>query len=71
MVAPWSAFWERNFFAQVPSIAALLSSAYVRGAVSGIGLITAGAGLAELAGAFGRRGAPADRGDQAPPLSGR
>ena len=62
MVAPWSGFWERNFFAQVPFVAAWLSNAFVRGAVSGVGVITASAGLAELAGAFGlkRRAASSD-----------
>jgi hypothetical protein len=55
MVAPWSGFWERNFFAQVPWIASWLSNPFVRGGVSGIGVITATAGLAELAGAFGLR----------------
>jgi hypothetical protein len=55
MVAPWSAFWERNAFAQAPVLAAWLSNAFLRGAVSGVGLITAIAGLAELAAAF-RRG---------------
>ncbi len=55
MVAPWSAFWERNAFAQTPALAEWLSNAFFRGAVSGIGLITAMAGLAELAGAFRRR----------------
>lgn len=53
IVAPWSGFWDRNFFAQWPGIAAWLSSNFVRGAVSGVGLITAVAGLAELGGAFG------------------
>jgi hypothetical protein len=48
-VAPWSAFWEHNHFAAVhPVIELLVRSAYVRGAVSGIGVITALAGLAEL-----------------------
>jgi hypothetical protein len=55
MVAPWSGFWERNAFAQAPLLAGWLSNAFFRGAVSGIGLITAIAGLAELAGAFRRR----------------
>ena len=55
MVAPWSGFWERNFFAQSPLVASWLSNPFVRGAVSGIGVITAAAGLAELAGAFGLR----------------
>jgi hypothetical protein len=49
-VAPWSAFWEHNHFAAThAAIALLAASAYVRGAVSGIGVITMLAGLAELA----------------------
>lgn len=55
MVAPWSAFWFRNAFAEHPAIAALLSNPFVRGGVTGIGLITAAAGLAELAGVRSRR----------------
>ena len=53
IVAPWSGFWERNFFAQMPALADWFSNAFVRGGVSGIGVITALAGLAELGGAFG------------------
>lgn len=49
-------FWDRNFFAgSVPIVETLASSPFVRGAVSGIGTITAAAGLAELFGAFGSR----------------
>ena len=56
IVAPWSAFWDRNFFAAaVPALDAVLSSPYARGAVSGVGLITGLAGLAELGGAFASR----------------
>jgi hypothetical protein len=55
VVAPWSAFWFRNVFAQYPAVAHLLANVYVRGAVTGIGLMTALAGLAELAGALPRR----------------
>lgn len=55
MVAPWSAFWFRNAFAQYPAVAELLSNPFVRGGVTGIGLVTALAGLAELAGALSRR----------------
>jgi hypothetical protein len=54
LVAPWSGFWFRNVFAQNAVVADLLSNPFVRGTVSGIGLITATAGLAELAGAFSR-----------------
>jgi hypothetical protein len=53
MVAPWSGFWDRNVFAQLPVVAPWLSSNFVRGAVTGVGIITAVAGLAELGGSFG------------------
>ena len=59
IVAPWSAFWERNFFVDaVPLLQQLAANPFVRGAVSGIGAITALAGLAELAGLFRRRRGP-------------
>jgi hypothetical protein len=58
IVAPWSAFWDRNAFTQADTLRPFLESPFVRGGVSGIGLITALAGLAELAGAFRRRSAP-------------
>lgn len=55
-MAPWSAFWDRNFFAaRVPLLGWLLSNLFVRGAVSGIGGVTALAGLAELAGIIGAK----------------
>lgn len=55
-MAPWSAFWDRNFFAtRVPLLGWFLSNLFVRGAVSGIGGVTALAGVAELAGIFGSR----------------
>lgn len=53
IVAPWSVFWDRNFFAEaVPALEGILASPFSRGAVSGIGAITAIAGLAELAAVF-------------------
>jgi hypothetical protein len=56
IVAPWSAFWDHNILAAwYPPAAALITNAFVRGAVTGIGLITAVAGLIELAGVFGLR----------------
>lgn len=49
MVAPWSAVWEHNRFAMArPALQEAVESPYVRGAVSGVGVITALAGLAEL-----------------------
>ena len=45
IVAPWSAFWDRNFFgARLPILGWLLSNLFVRGAVSGIGGVTTLAG---------------------------
>jgi hypothetical protein len=66
VVAPWSGFWEHNFFvARVPALEPLLSNLFVRGGVSGVGAITAFAGLAELAALLGAR-----RGRVPPPGSG-
>jgi hypothetical protein len=48
-VLPWSAFWDRNYFiGLLPALHALFDSSYVRGAVTGVGLMALGAGLAEL-----------------------
>jgi hypothetical protein len=56
VVAPWSHFWDRNFFvASLPFLEEFTRNLFVRGAVSGIGGVTALAGLAELAGIFGLR----------------
>jgi hypothetical protein len=56
VVAPWSGFWERNFFAaSAPALQPWLHSPFVRGAVSGIGAVTALAGLAELGGILSLR----------------
>jgi len=56
IVAPWSGFWDRNFFAgTMPVIDAVLASPYARGAVSGVGIVTLLGGLAEIGGAFASR----------------
>jgi len=50
---PWSAFWDHNYFVQVmPLVGALVRANAVRGAVTGVGLITGLAGVVELAGIF-------------------
>jgi hypothetical protein len=60
-VVPWSAFWERNLFvARVPIVREVLLNHFVRGAVSGVGLICLAAALGELAGIFAQR---RDRGE--------
>ena len=56
VVMPWSSFWDRNLFiVALPAVERFLGSPYARGAVSGVGLITAVAGVLELAAAFGAR----------------
>ena len=56
IVAPWSSFYDRNFFVErVPALAGFLASSAARGAVSGVGLVTALAGLAEFGAALGGR----------------
>jgi len=53
---PWSAFWERNYFTQlVPGLGAVVGNPFVRGAVSGLGVINVIAGLAELYSLFSSR----------------
>jgi len=56
IVAPWrSEVWDRNFFVEhLPAMEAVVQNVFVRGAISGVGAITALAGLAELAGIFAR-----------------
>lgn len=49
IVAPWSSFWDRNYFAEsMPLVDAIISNNYVRGAVSGLGVINVAAGIVEL-----------------------
>ena len=40
VVVPWTALWDANYLLQpYPSVRALLLSGYVRGTVSGLGLV--------------------------------
>jgi hypothetical protein len=56
LLAPWSAFWERNFFVEtLPTLGAIMTNHFTRGAVSGIGAVCLGAACAELAGMIGDR----------------
>jgi hypothetical protein len=62
IVLPWSSFWERNYFAQAwPIIRPLLTNNFVRGAVSGLGVLNLLAGFSELGPVF----TPRDRHDLA------
>jgi hypothetical protein len=55
-VLPWSTFWERNYFVYVvPTLHPFLTNNFVRGAVSGLGVLNLLAGFAELAVVFTTR----------------
>ena len=46
---PWLAFWDRNYFAEaLPAVQAVIHNNFVRGAVSGIGLLNLLAGLYDV-----------------------
>jgi hypothetical protein len=56
VVLPWSAFWEHNYFAEAwPALQSLLTNNFVRGAVTGLGLVNLVAGFADLAMVFAAR----------------
>jgi len=56
VVLPWSGFWERNYFAAAwPALQTLLSNNYLRGAVTGLGVVNLVAGFADLALVFAAR----------------
>ena len=56
VVVPWSAYWERNYFAQMsPTVRALITNNYVRGAITGLGAVNLLAALADLAALVRRR----------------
>ena len=58
MVLPWSEFWERNYFAQNwPLLRPFVNNSFVRGAVTGLGLVNVLVGIADLAPIFSGRAA--------------
>jgi len=53
IVLPWSGFWEHNYFAAAwPPLQSVLTNNFVRGAVTGLGLVNLCAGFADLARVF-------------------
>jgi hypothetical protein len=53
VVIPWSSFWERNvFFDLSPWLHAYMRNRYLRGAVTGLGLVNLALAIAELADAW-------------------
>ncbi len=48
-VLPWSSFWEQNYFVQtVPLVGGVVMNHFVRGAVSGLGVVNIGTAVCEL-----------------------
>jgi hypothetical protein len=55
-IAPWTQFWERNYFGLLwPWLGHLMASAFVKGGVTGVGLLTMVAGLRGLADRYSTR----------------
>lgn len=49
VIVPWSAFWDRNYFAQaLPLLGDLITNNFVRGAITGLGIVNLYVGLSEL-----------------------
>ena len=57
VIIPWSTFWDQNAVIEaIPAVYRWTRSEFVRGAISGLGALNLGAGLAELVAAWvGRR----------------
>jgi hypothetical protein len=50
VLVPWSVFWDRNYFVlSMPGLQDVLRNHFVRGAVSGVGVVNLLAGFNELA----------------------
>jgi hypothetical protein len=59
VLIPWSTFWDLNYFAEtLPAVQSFMRNNYVRGAVSGLGVINLYLGLSELVSAITSRPPP-------------
>ena len=55
IVAPWTPFWDRNYFVEsLPLLESLLTSHTVRGGVTGVGVLSVGVALFDVAATIGR-----------------
>ena len=56
VVLPWSGFWLHNYFAAAwPPLRQLMTNNFVRGAVTGLGVVNLVAGFVDLAMVFAAR----------------
>lgn len=61
VLVPWSNYWDRNYFAEtIPALHAAITNNYVRGAISGLGVVNVAAGLLELLSLFAAQRARSD-----------
>ena len=52
-LVPWSAYWDRNYFADtLPWLGAIITNDFVRGGVTGLGLVNLAVGTMELISVF-------------------
>lgn len=52
-IVPWLSYWDRNYFAMAsPEIHAFVTNNFVRGAVTGLGLVNIAAAIGELVSMF-------------------
>ena len=60
--APWSQWWvDKNYFAHaVPWLGWWMSNSFVRGGVTGVGIVTAFAGVRDLSGVIVARSTASD-----------
>jgi len=66
----WPTFWEHNYFAMAwPPLRSILTNNFVRGAVSGLGVVNLFAGFADLAYLVGGR--PSSAAERSEPVDGR
>jgi hypothetical protein len=52
-IVPWSTYWDRNYFADtLPWLRIIVTNDFVRGAVSGLGVVNLAVGMTELISVF-------------------
>src|SRR5688500_15348975 len=52
-LVPWSQYWERNYFADsLPLLHEIITNNFVRGAITGLGLVNLAVGVLELISVF-------------------
>jgi hypothetical protein len=69
-VLPWSRFWDENYFSALwPHVGQLLRNNFVRGAISGLGLVNLCAGFIDLSVVFGARERLEGDGDHGTPAA--